>query len=314
MRKTALTLADLRRQGFVFKKRLGQHFLLHRLILDQIADGAAIEPSDLVIEIGAGAGTLTEVLAERARRVLAIELDRDLVPFLRARFAANPQVEILAGDALDMDIDQLAADAAGAGEAVADEVAAGKAASGEVAAGSPAGAGQPRQPVCKIAANLPYQISAPFLTGVFRRWRSVAGGVVTVQKEVAKKIIARPGEEGYGLLSLAAAWYGQAEIILELPPAYFTPPAPVDSAAVAFRRRRETPAVEEQALWRLIQAALGQRRKTLGNALKSLTDPGSLKGMDWRQAANAAGIDLCRRGETLSLDEFIALAQAAEAL
>ena len=280
---TALTA--LARQGFRFKKELGQNFIFNAFVLEQMADAAGIEPGDTVIEAGAGAGSLTAVLAERGAKVMAIELDKALIPYLRDRFRDEPCVEIIQGDVMKLDLDALAATGSGA----------------------PGGAAA----AYKICANLPYNISSAFVTMVFRRLRGAEGGAVMLQKEVAGKVTAQPGQDDYGLLALAAAWYGEAKQVMVLEPAYFTPPPPVDSAVVAFRRRRLELGAEENALWLVIRGLFNQRRKNLLNGLKSLGAFTPANGRSWAEVLESAGIDHRRRPEALSLEEFAAIAAAA---
>ncbi|MEL7623710.1 MAG: 16S rRNA (adenine(1518)-N(6)/adenine(1519)-N(6))-dimethyltransferase RsmA [Clostridiales bacterium] len=281
MSKDHPALAALRRQGFRFKKELGQNFLFNSFILEEIADGAGVTTGDLVIEVGAGAGTLTAELAARGARVKSIELDRSLVPYLRQRFKEEPAVEIIQGDAMKLDLEALAL--------------------------------QEGRPTYKIAANLPYHISTPFVTMAFRQLKGLEGGAIMLQKEVADKILASPGDEGYGLLALAAAWYGEVKLLMELEPDYFTPPPPVNSAVITFRRRPPAlvDAVEEKALWLVIRGLFNQRRKSLLNGLKSLGAFLPAGGKSWQEVLEEAGIDSRRRPETLALEEFGAIVTIA---
>lgn len=268
-------LAALNRQGFRFKRELGQNFLFNAFVLEQVAEAAEAGPGDTVIEAGAGAGSLTAVLAERGANVKAVELDRTLIPFLQNRFGGESRVEIIHGDVMKMDLDSLVS--------------------------AP----------YKICANLPFNISTAFVTMVFRRLRRAEGGAIMLQKEVAEKITARPGQENYGLLALAAAWYGETSQSMVLEPAYFTPPPPVDSAVIAFRRRSPVLGAEENALWLVIRSLFNQRRKNLLNGLKSLGAFIPSNGLSWAEALEDAGVDHRRRPETLSLEEFAAIVEAA---
>jgi 16S rRNA (adenine1518-N6/adenine1519-N6)-dimethyltransferase len=274
-------LTALLRQGFRFKKQLGQNFLFNPFILEEIVAGAGVQAGDLVIEVGAGAGSLTAALAAQGARVKAIELDRSLIPYLRRRFQNEPAVEIIQGDALKLDLDGLSRQAGAE--------------------------------TYKIVANLPYHISAPFVTLAFRQLRGLESGAIMLQKEVAEKLTARPGEEGYGLFALAAAWYGQVKLVTELAPEYFTPPPPVNSAVIAFRRQPPAlgQSVDEKLLWLVIRGLFNQRRKSLLNGLKSLGPVLPAGGKSWREVLDEAGIDSLRRPETLALAEFAAIARAA---
>lgn len=269
-------LTALARQGFHFKKELGQNFLFNPFILEQIAGCADIGEGDVVIEAGAGAGSLTSSLAARGAKVIAVELDRALIPFLEERFQNEPRVEIIRGDVMKLDLDALAA----------------------------------HRPY-RICANLPYHISTAFISMVFRQLKNLEAGAVMLQKEVAEKVTALPGGEAYGPLALAAAWFGSAEKVMTLEPVYFTPPPPVDSAVIAFRRQRQAIGAEEKVLWLVIRGLFNQRRKNLLNGLKSLKPFVPRDGKTWPEALEEAGIDHRRRPETLSLWEFAAIVNAA---
>jgi len=165
-------LAVLARQGFRFKKELGQNFLFSPFLLGKIAQEAGADPGATIVEIGAGAGSLTAALAARGAKVVALELDRALLPFLKDRFRDSGHVTIVQADVLKTDLDVLA--------------------------GGP----------YRICANLPYSISTAFVQAAFLKWKEHEGGAMVLQKEVADKVTARPGQNRYGLLSLADAWYG----------------------------------------------------------------------------------------------------------
>lgn len=270
----------LKARNFKYKRQMGQNFIFNRWLLNQIADYAEIKPGESVVEVGAGAGTLTEVLAQHGAKVLALELDRSLMPILQTRLKDCETVQLLQGDVLSMDLDQVTRQM---------------------------GLEWPY----KIVSNLPYQISTPFLTMVFRQLKGVSEGVIMVQKEVAQKVIAQPGTEHYGMLSLGAAWFGQAEILCELEPQCFTPAPPVDSAVLKIKRCSNQLGVEERALWTLIRGVMNQRRKNLLNGLKSLGGFVPRTGAAWSEVLEQAGISGQCRGETLSLDQFAAIVRAA---
>ena len=267
-------LKALARRGFRFKKDLGQHFLFNNFVLEQIVEAAAVRAGDLVVEAGAGAGSLTAALAEKGAKVIAVELDRALIPFLSERFKNEPDVEILQGDVMKLDPDALA-------------------------------------PAYKICANLPYNISTPFISKAFLHMQGLEAGAVLLQKEVADKVTALPGQENYGLLALAAARYGETRQVLTLEPGYFTPRPPVDSALVGFRRDPPALGADERALWTVIRGLFNQRRKNLSNGLKSLGTFVPANGISWAEALESAGLDRNRRPETLSLAEFATLVKAA---
>jgi len=268
-------LAVLARQGFRFKKELGQHFLFNTFVLEQIADSAGITSGDAVVEAGAGAGSLTAVLAERGAKVYAVELDRSLIPYLESRFQGEPLVSVIRGDVMKLDHDALAG------------------------------------PSYKICANLPYHISTAFVTMAFRRMKGLTSGAVLLQKETADRVTALPGEERYGPLALAAAWFGEVRQVVTLGPEYFTPPPPVDSTVIAFRRQPHGFDADEKVLWQVIRGLFTQRRKTLANGLKSLAPYAPRDGRTWAEILEETGVDHRRRPETLALGEFAAIVTAA---
>jgi len=269
-------LTALARQGFRFKKEMGQNFLFNAFVLEQIADSAGIEPGDIVIEAGAGAGTLTSALTARGARVFAVELDRALIPFLRSRFKDDSQVEVVQGDVLKLDLDAIAENKS-----------------------------------YKLCANLPYNISTSFITMAFRQLIGLEAGAVTLQKETAEKVIAQPGQENYGMLALAAAWFGDVRLVMTLSPDYFYPKPPVDSAVVAFHRLPRDTEVNAQILWQVIRGLFNQRRKNLLNGFKTIKTIAPLRGEGWPGVLEETGIDYQRRPETLSLTEFIAIVRTA---
>ena len=269
---TALKL--LTGRGFRFKKNLGQNFLFHPLLLEQIADAAGIAAGDTVVEAGAGAGSLTAVLADRGAKVIAIELDRALIPFLQERFKACPDVEIIQGDVMKLDPDAYA-------------------------------------PSYKMCANIPYNISTSFVDRAFRQLRGLESGAILLQRETADKVVALPGQEGYGLPALAAAWYGEVKRDISIPPEFFIPRPRVDSALITFRRRSQDAGVDARVLWLVVRGLFNQRRKNLHNGFKSLGALTPANGISWAEALEAAAVDSRRRPETLSLAEFTAILKAA---
>jgi 16S rRNA (adenine1518-N6/adenine1519-N6)-dimethyltransferase len=257
------------------KKRFGQHFLISPTILRGILRLAELAPDDMVVEIGAGTGTLTEALASRAGRVLALELDRDLVPPLRQRFADRPGVEIIHTDALTFDFAELPA------------------------------------PI-KVVANLPYSTAVPILTRVLERRSRVHRAVVMLQREVAQRLYAKPGTKAYGSLTLLTQWYATVERGFDVPPAAFSPPPKVMSTVVRITPHPTPPVVVQDEAWlfRIIHAAFAQRRKMLANALRHAFQ--SLEPSILRQTLERNGIAAARRGETLSLEEFARLSDALQ--
>jgi 16S rRNA (adenine1518-N6/adenine1519-N6)-dimethyltransferase len=257
------------------KKRFGQHFLVSPTILAGILRLAELAPDDAVVEIGAGTGTLTAALASRVGRLLALELDRDLIGPLRQRFADMPQVEIVHADALTFDFDQLPA------------------------------------PI-KAVANLPYGTAVAILTRLFNQRSRLRCAVITLQREVAERLYASPGTKAYGSLTLLTQWYATVDKSFHVPPSAFSPPPKVMSTVVRIIPRATPPvAVQDEAcLFRLIHAAFAQRRKTLANALRHAFQP--IEPAILRQTLENSGIAPSRRGETLTLDEFARLSDALQ--
>jgi len=276
----------LRALGVRPSRRLGQNFLVDRRARDRVVAAAAPRPGDLVLEVGPGLGALTEALAATGAAVLAVEVDARLAAHLRAAFAAEPLVRVLQADALD-----------GRGGLSGDLVAA---------------LAEWRRPASGrllVASNLPYAAATPIVLALLDREPPPEDLVVTVQREVADRIRAGPGDEAYGPLSVLVQVVARAAPVLSLGPSSFLPAPEVSSAVV-----RVTPdpalraaAGDLAALRRLVHAAFGQRRKTLGRALAAA-------GVADAAALGRAGVDPRRRGEDLSPAEFIALAAALPGL
>jgi 16S rRNA (adenine1518-N6/adenine1519-N6)-dimethyltransferase len=257
------------------KKRFGQHFLVSPTILAGILRLADLAPDDVVVEIGAGTGTLTEALASTAGRLLALELDRDLIAPLRQRFRDRPQVEIVHADALTFDFDELPT------------------------------------PI-KVVANLPYGTAVAILSRLLSRRSRLRCAVIMLQREVAERLYATPGTKAYGSLTLLTQWYATVTKGFHVPPSAFSPPPKVMSTVVRINPRPAPPVAvqDETDLFRLIHAAFAQRRKTLTNALRHalpLIEPAVL-----RRTLENSGIASSRRGETLTLDEFARLSAALQ--
>lgn len=246
-------------------KSLGQNFLKDPHYLNRIADAAQVGPEDQVLEIGPGLGHLTAVLAQRARKVLAIEVDDRLIPRLKNVFSACPNFELVHADALEYDYGSL---------------------NGR----------------WKVVANLPYYISTPIIQRLIARSDKFISLTLMLQKEVAERIASPPGGKEYGYLSVLVQFYTVPRIEFKVPPGAFTPSPEVDSCVTTLTlRSRPAVAVRDEAFFiRVIKAAFSQRRKTLRNSLKQLEAP-----KDRIDAVlNSTGIDLGRRAETLSVEEF----------
>jgi 16S rRNA (adenine1518-N6/adenine1519-N6)-dimethyltransferase len=257
------------------KKRFGQHFLVSPTILKCILRLAALTPDDVVLEIGAGTGTLTEALAGRVQRLLALELDRDLIVPLRQRFADRPHIEIIHADALTFDLAQLP------------------------------------KPI-KVVANLPYGTAVAILTRLLTACTGLDSAVVMVQREVAERLYALPGTKAYGSLTLLTHWYARVEKGFNVPPSAFSPPPKVSSTVVTIIPRSLPPVTvgDEALLFRVIRAAFAQRRKMLVNTLRH--EFPSFEPAVLRQILEQVGIAVTCRGETLTLQEFARLADAMQ--
>ncbi len=270
--------ALLRAHGLHPRKRLGQNFLTDPVALDRIVAAAELSPADAVIEVGAGLGTLTRPLAAQAGRVVAVELDDRLVQILREQLAGLPNVQIVHGDILQL-----------------------------------ADFGFPHRGY-KVVANLPYYITSAVLRHFLEREPRPRLMVVTVQREVAERIVARPG--GMSLLAVSVQFYGQPRIVARIPAGAFYPPPSVGSAVVRVDVG-EQPAValgqemDEAAFFRVVRAGFSQKRKTLRNSLSAGLGlpPAAVEG-----ALGQAGMDPRRRAETLSLPEWADVARSLSAL
>ncbi len=263
--------ALLERHGFHFSRSMGQNFLIDGRVPHDIAEAAGLDGTCAVLEIGPGIGPLTEQLALRAGRVAAVELDRSLLPVLAETMAPYPNVEVIPGDIMKLDLTELLADRFN-GFTV------------------------------KACANLPYNITTPAITkllegGLF------ASVTVMIQREAAARICARPGDEDYGVFSLFCQYHARCTPLFDVPPQCFLPPPKVTSTVIQFVPWSEPPvAADPDALFRVIRAAFAQRRKTLLNALSGLYAKDAV-----RQALAACGLPETVRGERLSLEQFAAL-------
>jgi 16S rRNA (adenine1518-N6/adenine1519-N6)-dimethyltransferase len=255
------------------RRALGQHFLRDAGIARRIVEIAGLTPADLCVEIGPGEGVLTFLLAERAGRLLALEVDEKLVEGLRSRLAALAYVEVREADARSFDYSTLTA-----------------------LRPSPEGR-------VVIVGNLPYSVSKPILERLVAARTAVSEMVLTLQKEVAERVAAGPGSKRYGALSVLTQLYCDVRLALAIPPGAFRPPPKVDSAVLHLRvlAGPRVPVGDEGRFHRLVKAAFGQRRKTLANALAGGLGVSVATARQWLAAA---GIDPGRRAETLSLEEF----------
>lgn len=260
------------KHGFKFSKSLGQNFLIDDNVIDKIIDGARVKEGDKVIEVGPGIGTLTREMAKRAEKVVAVEIDKNLIPILKETLADFDNTEVVNEDILKVDINKLV---------------------DEKLSGGPV----------KLIANLPYYITTPIVMKFLEEDIPVTDIVVMVQKEVADRMNAVPSTKDYGALSVAVQYYCDTEIVAKAPRHMFIPQPKVDSTVIGLHIREEKKykADNEQLFFKTVKAAFGQRRKTLLNSLSSM---GVLDKAKIKEVLAEAGIDKKRRGETLSIEEF----------
>ena len=258
------------------RPRLGQVFLKDRRFQERIIRSLGLRPGEAVLEIGAGPGNMTELLAAEGARVWAVEVDRRWAAALRQKFAGQDAVQVLEADILQVPVATVARLA--------------------------------RQQRIKVFGNLPYYITSPCLLHLFDEQERIEEIVVMVQQEVAERMVAAPGSEDYGLFSVTCQYYTDPGILFSIPPGAFHPPPEVHSALVRMRvnPQREALGIEdEEAFWKLVRAAFAHRRRTLANNWKGLCDAERL-----RNALREMGIDLRARAETLSLAQLGRLYQA----
>lgn len=271
------TIAVLQRYNFNFQKKFGQNFLIDTHVLDKIIGAAGITKEDFVLEIGPGIGTMTQYLCENARQVLAVEIDKMLIPILEDTLSVYDNVEILNEDILKVDINRIAREKNG------------------------------KVPI-KVVANLPYYITTPIIMGLFESHVPMESITVMVQKEVAERMQVGPGTKDYGALSLAVQYYARPEIVANVPPNCFMPRPKVGSAVIRLTRHEKPPVEvkDEKLLFRLIRASFNQRRKTLANGLSNSGEVKLPKEMI-AQAIEKLGVSPSIRGEALTLQQFAKL-------
>ena len=260
------------KHNFKFSKSLGQNFLIDDNVIDRILEGARLSETDRIIEVGPGIGTLTREMGKVAENVVAIEIDKTLIPILKETLADLDNVEVVNEDILKVDVQGLINEKLNGG------------------------------PV-KLVANLPYYITTPIVMKFLEEDIPVTDIVVMVQKEVADRMNAKPSTKDYGALSVAVQYYCDTEIVAKAPRHMFVPQPNADSIVIGLHVRDEKKYVvdNEEIFFKTVKASFGQRRKTLLNSLGGL---GFLSKDQIREALQAANIDEKRRGETLSIDEF----------
>ena len=278
------TIEIIQKYEFMFQKKFGQNFLIDAHVLEKIISAAGITKDDCVLEIGPGIGTMTQYLAENAGHVVAVEIDRNLIPILKETLADYDNVTVINEDILRVDI-----------KALAEEYNGGK-------------------PI-KVVANLPYYITTPIIMGLFESGVLIDNITVMVQKEVADRMKEGPGSKDYGALSLAVQYYAEPEIVANVPPNCFIPRPNVGSAVIRLTRHKEMPVeVKDPALmFKIIRASFNQRRKTLQNGLGNAPELPYTK----EQIAAAIaemGLTPTIRGEALSLAQFAQLSDILGAM
>lgn len=269
------TIAVLQKYNFVFQKKFGQNFLIDTHVLEKIVDAAQVTEEDCVLEIGPGIGTMTQYLAERAREVVAVEIDRALIPILQDTLSGYDNVTVLNADIMKVDVGQIVRER---------------------------NQGRP----VKVVANLPYYITTPIVMSLLESHVPLQSITIMVQREVADRMQVGPGTKEYGALSLAVQYYARPEIVAHVPANCFMPRPNVDSAVVRLTRYQEPPVEvqDEKYLFALIRASFNQRRKTLANGLANGM------GIPREQVARALEemeLPATTRGEALTLEQFARL-------
>ncbi|WP_302810008.1 16S rRNA (adenine(1518)-N(6)/adenine(1519)-N(6))-dimethyltransferase RsmA [Eubacterium ventriosum] len=270
----------INKYSFACQKKFGQNFLIDSNVLESIIRGAEITKDDFVLEIGPGIGTMTQYLCEAARQVVAVEIDKMLIPILEDTLSEYDNVEVINQDVLKVDIKSLAE---------------------EKNNGKP----------IKVVANLPYYITTPIIMGLFESGVPIDSITIMVQKEVADRMQTGPGSKDYGALSLAVQFYATAKVILNVSATCFMPRPNVDSAVIKLTRHKE-PTVnvaDEKLMFKIIRASFNQRRKTLVNGLKNSPEL-SFSKEQIVKAIEKIGKPETIRGEALTLEEFAELANA----
>lgn len=274
------TIAILQKYHFNFQKKYGQNFLIDANILEKIVDAAGVNQKDCVLEIGPGIGTMTQYLCEHAREVVAVEIDKKLIPILEQdTLSAYDNITIINEDILKVDINAIVQ---------------------EKNNGNP----------IKVVANLPYYITTPIIMGLFESRVPLESITIMVQKEVAERMQAGPGTKDYGALSLAVRYYARPEVMLMVPASCFMPRPNVDSAVIKLTRHDNLPVKvpDEKLLFDIIRASFNQRRKTLVNALGNAAGC-NVKKEQVLSALEKMGMSPTIRGEALTLEEFAALTE-----
>lgn len=268
------TKAIVDKYSFAFQKRFGQNFLIDQHVINKIIDGAEVSEDDIVIEIGPGIGSLTQYLCENAKKVIAIEIDKKLIPILEDTLSDYDNLELINKDILEVDLNALLAPYEG-------------------------------QKV-KVIANLPYYITTPIIMHIFENHVPVTSITIMIQKEVADRIHSKPGSKIYGALSLAVQFYAEPYIVANVPANCFIPRPKVGSAVIRLTTHENKPVdvIDDTKMFKVIRAAFNQRRKTLTNTMQHQL------AMDKKvvvEVLDEIGVSPTIRGEALSLEQFAQL-------
>lgn len=272
------TIEIIQKYGFAFQKKFGQNFLIDTHVLSKIVDAAGVTKDDMVLEIGPGIGTMTQYLADSAGKVVAVEIDSNLIPILEETLKDYENITVINEDILKVDIKKLAEEYNG---------------------------GKP----IKVVANLPYYITTPIIMGLFESGVPIDNITVMVQKEVADRMQVGPGTKDYGALSLAVQYYAEPYIVANVPPNCFIPRPNVGSAVIRLTRHRTPPVdvADRELMFKLIRASFNQRRKTLLNGLNNSPEIQIPKEII-AESIVKLGVPAAVRGEALTLEQFAALA------
>lgn len=266
----------LNRYGFEFSKSLGQNFLIDGNIVRKISQVGDITEEDYVLEIGPGIGTLTEELALNAKKVVAVELDKALLPILDETLKDYNNVEIVQGDILETDIHRLIV---------------------EKLEGGP----------IKVVANLPYYVTTPIIARLIEEDLNIESIIVMVQKEVADRMVASPSNKQYGSLSVFVNFYTYPEILIAVPKTVFMPQPKVGSAVIELRLKKVLPEIDRELFFKVVRAAFGKRRKTILNSL-SYSELGLEKEII-REVLEKSSIPLEERAENLKIEDFVKISK-----
>lgn len=276
------TIEVLQKYNFMFQKKFGQNFLIDTRILEKIIEASGVTKDDMVLEIGPGIGTMTQYLCENAGKVVAVEIDKMLIPILADTLSSYDNVKVINEDILKVDINRLV---------------------NEENDGKP----------IKVIANLPYYITTPIIMGLFESHVPIESITIMVQKEVADRMQVGPGTKDYGALSLAVQYYAKPQIVANVPANCFMPRPNVGSAVIKLTRHTSVPVdvKNEKLMFKIIRASFNQRRKTLQNSISNSPEL-SLSKTQIVEALNKMGLSETIRGEALSLEQFAEFTRSFE--